>query len=147
MRLLSFVLSFWLLRSVGSVSARWETGLDGDLYGEIPRPTLEPLLYRDEYKHQDILMETRLGYQRNRTSRRNLALGERQVCDPLGHKDSTHALISLLAILATSSRVPPQEAGPVAPRSILYVARFPIRIISQISSVGLQHQPCFKYML
>ena len=62
-----------------------ETGLDGDFYGEIPRPTPtptpEPLLYRDEFKHGFILMETRLGYPSNVTSRRDLALGSRQVCD------------------------------------------------------------------
>ena len=89
----SFVLTFWLLYRVGSVSARWETGLDGDLNGEIPTPTSEPLLYREEFKHRAILMKTRLGHQRNVTSRRNLGLDERQVCDPLGHRDSTDAAI------------------------------------------------------
>ena len=93
MRLLSFVLTFWLLHSVESVSARWETGLDGDLYGEIPRPTSEPLLYRDESKHLAIPMKTRPGSQRNETSRRHLGLDERQVCDFLGHRDSTDAVI------------------------------------------------------
>lgn len=85
MRLFSFVLTSSILRSVRFVSGRWETGLDGDLYGEIPRPTGEPLLYRDEFKRGAVLMETRVGYQRNVTSRRDLSLSSRQVCDyPLG---------------------------------------------------------------
>ena len=61
-----------------------ENGSDGDLYGEILRPTPTPtpeiLLYRDEFKNGSILMETRLGYPSNGTSRKDLALGLRQVC-------------------------------------------------------------------
>ena len=93
MRLLYSALAFSLLYSVGSVSASWETGLDGDLYGEIPRPTSEPLVYRDEFGRRAILMETRPGSQRNETSRRHLGLDERQVCDLLRHRDSTDAVI------------------------------------------------------
>ena len=81
MGLFYFTLTASLLHSVRFVSGRWETGLDGDLYGEIPRPTNEPLLYRDEFKHGAVLMDTRLGYERNVTSRRNLSLSARQVCD------------------------------------------------------------------
>jgi len=84
MRLFCSVLTFSLFQNVGFVSGRWETGLDGDLYGEVPRPTTEPLLYRDEFKHGAVLMETRLGSPRNGTTRRDLALGSRQVCDPSG---------------------------------------------------------------
>ena len=78
MRLCCSVLTFFLLHSAKFVSARWETGLDGDLYGEIPRPTSEPLLYRDLGV---ILMETRLGGQRNGTTRKDTSLGARQVYD------------------------------------------------------------------
>ena len=81
MRLFSSLLTFSLLHSDGLVSGRGEIGLDGDLYREIPRPTPEPLLFRDEFKHGAVLMETRLGYRRDETSRRNFALGARQVCD------------------------------------------------------------------
>jgi len=84
MRLFFSLLTFSLLHSVRFVSARWETGLDGDLYGEIPRPTSEPLLYRDEFKSGAILMETKLGHPRNGTTQRDLALGARQVYDPPG---------------------------------------------------------------
>ena len=80
MRLCCSVLTVFLLHSARFVSARWETGLDGDLYGEIPRPTSEPLLYRDEGA---ILMETRLGGQRNGAMRRDTSLGAPQVYDLL----------------------------------------------------------------
>ena len=79
---LSSVLTFSLFHSVGFVTGHWETGLDGDLYGEIPRPTNQPLLYRD-INHGAVLMETSLGHERNGTTRRNLALGARQVYDLL----------------------------------------------------------------
>ena len=84
MRLCCSVLTIFLLHSARFVSARWETGLDGELYGEIPRPTSEPLLYRDEFRYGAILMETRLGSQRNGTTRRDATLGARQVYDLLG---------------------------------------------------------------
>ena len=77
------VLTLSLLHSVGFVTGHWEIGLDGGLYGETPRPTNEPLLYRDDFKHGAVLMETSLGYQRNGTTRRDLALGARQVHGPL----------------------------------------------------------------
>ena len=82
MRPFSSVLAFSLLHSVGVVIGHWETGLDGDLYGEISRPTNQPLLYRD-LNHGAVLMETGLGYLRNGTTRRDLALGARQVYDTL----------------------------------------------------------------
>ena len=82
MRPPSSVLTFSLLHGVGFVTGHWETGLDGDLYGEIPRPTNQPLLYRG-LNHGAVLMETGLGYPRNGTTRRDLALGARQVYDTL----------------------------------------------------------------
>ena len=81
MSLFSSLLTFSLLHSVLLVSGRWGTGLEGDLYGEIPRPTPDPLLYRDDFKHGSILMETRPGRERNGTARRDLTLGPRAVCD------------------------------------------------------------------
>lgn len=84
MGLFSSLLPFSLPHSVGSVSGRWEIGLDGDQNEEIPRPTSEPFLSPDEFKHGSTLMETRLGYARNGTLRRDLALGARQVGDPSG---------------------------------------------------------------
>ena len=50
-------------------------------YEEVPEPT-EPLLYRDELTRGSILIETKLGHQRNGTRRRDTGLGERSVCDP-----------------------------------------------------------------
>ena len=82
MRLLFSLTTFSLLHSLGSVSGRWEPGLDEDQYAEIPRPTPDPLLYQDKFAHGPILMETRLGSPRNGTSPRDLALGARQVCHP-----------------------------------------------------------------
>jgi hypothetical protein len=80
MRLPSFpVLILFLLHSVEFASAHW------DRYGEIPAPTPAPLLDRDDrFKDGSVLMETNLGYERNGTAKRNLALGERQVCDRPG---------------------------------------------------------------
>ena len=78
MRPFSSLLTFSLLHSVLLVSGRWETG---DLDGDIPRPTPDPLLYRDDFKHGAILMETRPGRERNGTARRDLTLGPRQVWD------------------------------------------------------------------
>ena len=122
MRLQFSILTFFLLHSARLVSARWETGLDGDLYGEIPRPTSEPLLYRDEVRHGAILMETQLGYERNGTTRRDTGLGSRQVGDPPGHRNCTDVAISFLASLVTFSRVLLQTLGPAALRRIQYVA-------------------------
>ena len=82
MRPFSSVLIFSLLHSIRFVTGHWETGLDGNLYGEIPRPTNQPLLYRD-INHGAVLMETSLGRERNGTTRRGLALGARQVYDLL----------------------------------------------------------------
>lgn len=76
------LLAFSLLHSDGFVSGRWEIGLDGDENEEIPRPTSEPLLSPDEFVNGFVLMETRLGYPRNGTLRRDLALGARQVGGP-----------------------------------------------------------------
>lgn len=83
MRSFSSALTFFLVHSIRIVfvTGHWETGLDGDLYGEAPRPTNEPLLYRG-FNHGAVLMETNLGHQRNVTARRNLVLGARQVCCP-----------------------------------------------------------------
>jgi hypothetical protein len=126
MRLVSPLLSLSLLHSVGSVSARWEAGLDGDLYGEIPNPTPAPLLDQDRFKHGSILMETSLGHRRNETSRRDLALGARAVCGLLGHMGNPDVAIRLPAqILATFSHVPLQSICPVAPRSTLCVDLLP----------------------
>jgi hypothetical protein len=79
MRPFSSLLTFSLLHGVGLVSSRWEIGLDGDLNGEIPRPTSEPLLYQREFNHGSTLMETSLGYPRSGLSRSSFALGARQV--------------------------------------------------------------------
>lgn len=77
MRLSPFLLTSSLLHGVGLVYGRWEAELDGNLVDEaIPRPTPEPLLYQ---ANGPTLMETRLGYPRNGTARRDLALGSRQV--------------------------------------------------------------------
>jgi len=81
MKLFSSLLTFSLLFNV-RVSCRGEIGSDRDPYGEAPRPTSEPLSNRDGLKHGTVLMETRLGYQRGGTSRRNFALGARQVRSP-----------------------------------------------------------------
>ena len=124
MRLQFSILTLFLLHSARFVSARWETGLDGDLYGEIPRPTSEPLLYRDEFRHGAILMETQLGHERNGTTRRDTGLGSRQVGDPPGHRNSTDVAISFLATLVIFSRVPFQNLSPAALRRIQYVAVF-----------------------
>jgi len=78
----SLFLTFFPLQSLGFVSGRWETGLDEDQYGNLPKPTPEPVLYQDEIRHGPILMEIRPGHLRNGTSRNDLALGARQVCDP-----------------------------------------------------------------
>jgi hypothetical protein len=116
MRLFFPLLTFSLLHSLGLVSGR---RLDGD--GETPRPTPEPLLYRDEFKHGAILMETSLGSPRNGTSRRDLALGARQVCDPHSPRDSVDVAVRIPATLATFSHVPLQNPSPAAPRRIPYV--------------------------
>ena len=81
MRLFSSLLTFSLLHGIGLASGREEVGLDRNLNEEISRPTPEPLLFRGEVKHGVVLMETKLGYQRGGISRRNFALGARQVCD------------------------------------------------------------------
>ena len=82
MRSFSSVLTSSLLCGVGFVIGGWETGLDGDLYGETPRPTGEPLLYRDDLKIGFVLMETGLGHSRNITELGLLTLHARQVDDP-----------------------------------------------------------------
>jgi len=73
---------FFLTFSLGLVSGRREAGLDEVQYGDLPRPTPEPVLYQDEFRHGPILKEFRPGHLRNGTSRNDLALGARQVCDP-----------------------------------------------------------------
>ena len=71
MRLSSSVLTFSFIHSVGLVSSRWEAGLYGDLGGEIdgevPKPTPDLILHRDEFKHGAVLMETSLGHEHNWT--------------------------------------------------------------------------------
>jgi len=125
MRPPSLVFTFSLLYGVRFVSGRWQSGIDGDLYGEIPEPTPE-LLYRDESKHGAILMETSLGSPRNGTTRRDLKLGARQVCDPHEHIDSANTAISRFpAILATFSHAHLQIFIPAAPWTILYVGSLP----------------------
>jgi len=121
MRTPSLVFTFSLLYGVRFVSGRWESGIDGDLYGEIPEPTPE-LLYRDGSKHGAVLMETNLGSPRNRTTRRDLKLGARQVYDPPEHMDRSDTAINRLpAIQASFSRAQKQILIPAAPWTILYV--------------------------
>ena len=122
MRLSSSLFALSLLHSVRLASGREEIGLYGDLYGEIPRPTSEPLLSRDVFKHGAVLMETRLGYRRNGTSSRNFALGARQVCDLPGARGGANASISShVPTLVLSCHAPLQRSCPAAPRSIQYV--------------------------
>ena len=122
MRLSSSLFTFSLLHSVRLASGREEIGLYGGLYGEIPRPTPEPLRSRDEFKHGAVLMETRLGYRRNGTSGRNFALGARQVCDLPGPRGSPDVAASFPApTLVSFCRVPLPRSCPAAPRSIQYV--------------------------
>ena len=106
MKLFSSLLTFFFLHSEGLAFSREKIGLDGDLYGDIPRPTPEPLLSRDKFKHGAVLMETRFGYRRHETSRRNFALGARQVCDLPGARGSPDAAISFPAMPVTLCRVP-----------------------------------------
>jgi hypothetical protein len=121
MGLFSSLLTLSLLHYVVLVSGRWETGLD---YGEIPGPTPEPLLYRDESELGGILMEISLGGERHGTARRDLALGARQVWDTPWAMSSADAGVSLLAmILATFINVL-QNLGLAAPRGFQYVDRF-----------------------
>ena len=122
MKLYPSLLTFSLLHSIGLASGCEEIRVDGELHGTIPKPTPEPFLSRDECKRGTVLMETRLGYQRSGTSRRNFALGARQVCDPLETRGSPDAAISFpAAILVTCCRVPSQKRCPAAPRNIPYV--------------------------
>ncbi len=122
MKLYPSLLTFSLLHSIGLASGRVEIRVDRELYGELPKPTPEPLLSRDELKRGAILMETRLGYPPNGTSRRNFALGARQVCDHLEARGSPDAAISFpAAMLVTFCHVPLQKSCPAAPRSIQYV--------------------------
>jgi hypothetical protein len=121
MKLFTFLLTFSFLHSVGLVSGR-DADADGlDWDAGIPRPTPEPLLYREEFKRGPLLMETNLGYPRNGTSRRDLALGARQVCDRHGPWDSIDAAVSIPAVQATFLHVPLQKNTHAAPRRILYV--------------------------
>ncbi len=82
MKPFSSVLTFSLLHGVRFVTGGWETGLDGDLYGETPRPTSEPLVHRDDLSIGSVLMETSLGHERNITKRGLLTLNARQVDGP-----------------------------------------------------------------
>jgi hypothetical protein len=149
MRLFSSLLTFSLLHSVGLVSGR-DVDADGlDWDAEIPRPTPEPLLYRDEFKRGPLLMETNLGYPRNGTLRREHALGARGVCDRHGPRDSINAAVSIFALLAMFIHVHLQNNPLAAPRMLLYVVshsklghcstpfrRYAVRVLFQLHAAA-----------